>query len=136
MTFRTKSGEGRQLLTNSEVITYEGEPAVLSVSVDITERKQLEAQQEARRQEAEILTRTKDEFLATLSHELRNRLGAITNALCVLDRLATGDNLRNVVGIINRQTARSWPIACASSRSSTTSSTTRSSTPPLAGRCA
>ena len=106
VTFRTKSGEERQLLTNSEVITYEGEPAVLSVSVDITERKQLEAQQEARRQEAEILTRTKDEFLATLSHELRNPLGAITNALGVLDRLATGDNLRNVVGIINRQTAR------------------------------
>ena len=106
VTFRTKSGEERQLLTNSEVITYDGEPAVLSVSVDITERKQLEAQQEARRQEAEILTRTKDEFLATLSHELRNPLGAITNALGVLDRLATGDNLRNVVGIINRQTAR------------------------------
>jgi PAS domain S-box-containing protein len=106
VTFRTKSGEERQLLTNSEVITYDGEPAVLSVSVDITERKQLEAQQEARRQEAEILTRTKDEFLATLSHELRNPLGAITSALGVLDRLATGDNLRNVVGIINRQTAR------------------------------
>ena len=106
VTFRTKSGEERQLLTNSEVITYEGEPAVLSVSVDITERKQLEAQQEARREEAEILTRTKDEFLATLSHELRNPLGAITNALGVLDRLATGDNLRNVIGIINRQTAR------------------------------
>jgi signal transduction histidine kinase len=83
VTFRTKSGEERQLLTNSEVITYEGEPAVLSVSVDITERKQLEAQQEARRQEAEILTRTKDEFLATLSHELRNPLGAIpTRSAC------------------------------------------------------
>ena len=104
--FRTKSGDERQLLTNSEVITYEGEPAVLSVSVDITERKQLEAQQEARRHEAEILTRTKDEFLATLSHELRNPLGAITSALGVLDRLAAGHELRNVVGIINRQTAR------------------------------
>ena len=65
VTFRTKSGDERQLLTNSEVITYEGEPAVLSVSVDITERKQLEAQQDARRQEAELLARTKDEFLAT-----------------------------------------------------------------------
>src|SRR5262245_7749434 len=106
VSFRTKSGEERQLLTNSEVITYEGEPAVLSVSVDITERKQLEAQCEARRQEAEILTRTKDEFLATLSHELRNPLGAITSALGLLDRLASGNDLRNVVGIINRQTAR------------------------------
>ena len=90
--FRTKTGEERQLLTSSDVITYEGEPAVLSVSVDITERK--------------LLERTKDEFLAILSHELRNPLGAITNALGVVDRLATSGDLRNVVGIIGRQTAR------------------------------
>ncbi|MGH7340803.1 MAG: PAS domain-containing protein, partial [Candidatus Rokuibacteriota bacterium] len=64
VTFRTKTGEERQLLTNSEVITHAGEPAVLSVSVDITERKQLEAQREARREEAETLTRSKDELLA------------------------------------------------------------------------
>ena len=106
VTFRTKAGDTRQLLTNSEVITYEGEPAVLSVSVDITERKQLEAQREARREEAENLTRTKDEFLAILSHELRNPLGAITNALGVMDRLVTAPGLRNVVGIIGRQTVR------------------------------
>ena len=104
--FRTKTGEERQLLTNSEVITYEGEPALLSVSVDITERKHLEAQREARREEAETLTRTKDEFLAVLSHELRNPLGALTNALGVLDRIATSDALRSVVGIIGRQTTR------------------------------
>jgi PAS domain S-box-containing protein len=96
VTFRTKAGEERQLLTNSEVITYEGEPAVLSVSVDITERKQLETQREARR----------DEFLAILSHELRNPLGAITNALGVMERLATSQDLLNAAGIIGRQTTR------------------------------
>ncbi len=96
VTFRTKTGEERQLLTNSEVITYEGEPAVLSVSVDITERKQLETQREARR----------EEFLAILSHELRNPLGAITNALGVMDRLATSQELRKAAGIIGRQATR------------------------------
>jgi len=96
VTFRTKAGEERQLLTNSEVITYEGEPAVLSVSVDITERKQLETQREARR----------EEFLAILSHELRNPLGAITNALGVMDRLATSQDLRKAAGIIGRQATR------------------------------
>jgi signal transduction histidine kinase/CheY-like chemotaxis protein len=96
VTFRTKAGEERQLLTSAEVITYAGEPAVLSVSVDITERKLLEAQREAR----------KDELLALLSHELRNPLGAITTALGVMDRLVTSPDLRNVVGIVSRQTAR------------------------------
>ncbi len=36
--FRTRAGEERRLLVNSEVITFGGEPAVLSVSLDITER--------------------------------------------------------------------------------------------------
>ena len=50
-------------------------------------------------------SRAKDEFLATLSHELRNPLGAIANAVAALDRRATGDEsggrLRQ---IIHRQT--------------------------------
>ena len=99
VTFRTKTGEERHLLTNWEVITYEGEPAVLNVSVDITERKQSEAQREARREEA-------NEFLAVLSHELRNPLGAITNALGVMDGLVTRPELQSVLGIIGRQTTR------------------------------
>jgi PAS domain S-box-containing protein len=47
VTFRTKGGELRQLLVNSEVVTYGGEPAVLSVSLDITDRTQAEARQRA-----------------------------------------------------------------------------------------
>jgi len=103
--FRTKGGEVRHLLTNSEVIDHAGEPAVLSVSLDITERRQLEAQQEARRAEAETLARAKDEFLAMLGHELRNPLGAITSALGVLDRLSVPGDVRRVTAIIARQTA-------------------------------
>jgi PAS domain S-box-containing protein len=105
VTFRTKSGESRNLLVNSERIIYGGELAVLNVSLDITERKQLEAQADARREEAETLARAKDEFLAMLGHELRNPLGAITNALVVLNGLVTGDRAGRAIDIINRQTA-------------------------------
>jgi two-component system CheB/CheR fusion protein len=104
VTFRTKTGERRQLLVNSEVITFAGTPAVLSVSVDITERTAVEAQSRARGDEAEAANRAKDEFLAMLGHELRNPLGTITNAVSVLERLTTDESMRHLTAIIGRQT--------------------------------
>jgi PAS domain S-box-containing protein len=97
VTFRTRAGEERQLLVNSEVITFEDEPAVLSVSLDITERKQYEESLRA-------ANRAKDEFLAMLGHELRNPLGTLTNAVAVLERLSGDETMRHVVAIIGRQT--------------------------------
>ena len=56
------------------------------------------------RQAAEA-NRSKDEFLATLSHELRNPLGAITNAVAALDRRAVGEEAAvRLRQIIRRQT--------------------------------
>ena len=79
VTFRTKSGELRQLLVNSEVVTYSGEPAVLSVSLDITDRKQAEARQ----REAERSSR----FLAEASRVLTSSLD-YASTLKTLARLA------------------------------------------------
>ena len=89
--FRTKDGE-RRLLVNSEVIMYAGEPAVLTVSLDITERAQA--------------AQAKDEFLAMLSHELRNPLSTITTTLGVLDRRVGADDLQPLIAIIARQTGQ------------------------------
>jgi PAS domain S-box-containing protein len=70
------------------------------------ERAILLAREQAARQEAEAANRTKDEFLAMLGHEVRNPLGAISNAVHVLERLGQpGDVTAAARGIITRQTA-------------------------------
>ena len=49
--------------------------------------------------------RAKDEFIATLSHELRNPLGAITNAAAALDRVGAQNEVAvRLRGIVQRQT--------------------------------
>jgi two-component system, chemotaxis family, CheB/CheR fusion protein len=62
------------------------------VARDISDRKRLEhereellARERVARAEAEAASQTKDEFLAMLAHELRNPVGAIVNALAVVD---------------------------------------------------
>jgi PAS domain S-box-containing protein len=110
VTFQRRDGEQRRLLVNSQVIPFGGEPAVLSVSVDITERIALEAENRARREEAEQLAaslreadRAKNDFLAMLGHELRNPLGSITTATAVLEATPLDDRQRGVLAIIRRQ---------------------------------
>lgn len=57
------------------------------------------------RAEAEAANRLKDEFLAMLGHELRNPLGAISNAVHILDRVedARGPSALQAREIIARQ---------------------------------
>jgi PAS domain S-box-containing protein len=68
-----------------------------AVVTETTERKR----QEQRLRDAD---RRKDEFLAMLAHELRNPLGAISNATAVLGRFQTPDpQLASVRGMLERQ---------------------------------
>jgi len=55
------------------------------------ENSRLYQEAQAARTEAETANRLKDEFLAMLGHELRNPLGAISNAVHILDRV---ENMR------------------------------------------
>jgi PAS domain S-box-containing protein len=81
-----------------------GEPEGISgVCMDITERREDETERERLlerehqlRQSAEEANRIKDEFLATLSHELRNPLNAILGFSEVLLRTAESEPLRSL----------------------------------------
>jgi PAS domain S-box-containing protein len=57
---------------------------MFGVAIDITARKQMEMELEARVSALHASEQRKDEFLAMLSHELRNPLGPILNAVHLL----------------------------------------------------
>ena len=84
----------------------DGKPLrLLGINIDITERKRDE--EELRRLAAELseADRRKDEFLATLAHELRNPLAPIRTGLQVLQRSrADGADTDQVRGMMARQT--------------------------------
>jgi signal transduction histidine kinase/integral membrane sensor domain MASE1/CheY-like chemotaxis protein len=61
--------------------------AVANRAAAAIDNARLYREAEAARTEAETANRLKDEFLAMLGHELRNPLGAISNAVHILDRV-------------------------------------------------
>jgi signal transduction histidine kinase len=83
-------------------------PAVRRALREAAERAERRRLEEALRRRAEELAeadRRKDEFLATLAHELRNPLGPIRNALQLLRLHGTGDPvLEKARAIAERQT--------------------------------
>jgi PAS domain S-box-containing protein len=91
--------DGRTFLRDFVPLAVEGEPrGRLWLHFDITERKRNE---EALREE----DHRKAEFLAVLSHELRNPLAPIRNSLHLLERSAPGSKqATHAVEVIRRQT--------------------------------
>ena len=95
-----------------------GEPArLVGINVDITERRRAD---EALRDANARLTeadRRRTEFLAMLSHELRNPLAPIRNSLYILQRAAPGgEQARRALDTIDRQVAAPDPADRGSAR--------------------
>ncbi|PQO43668.1 chemotaxis protein CheB [Blastopirellula marina] len=87
------------LLTLSVLMDEEGQPmAIASSAKDITDRVIAE-------KAAQTAANNRDQFLAMLSHELRNPLGATLTATYVLDLEPNlSPNVREVCDVIQRQT--------------------------------
>jgi PAS domain S-box-containing protein len=93
-TLRVLRGNGREAEVEWRIVAESSDGTRIAIATDITERHRAESEREsllagerAARQEAERLNRVKDEFLATLSHELRNPLSAILGWVSVLQRM-------------------------------------------------
>ncbi|MRG97293.1 sensor histidine kinase [Polyangium spumosum] len=73
------------------------------LSLDVTDRRNIEESERAAREEAERASRLKDEFVATLSHELRTPLTAVLGWAQVLRRARPdGDKLDRGLEVIER----------------------------------
>jgi two-component system CheB/CheR fusion protein len=80
------------------------QPVVMLAFEDITEQKAREERLASTEQALRDLDRRKDDFLAVLSHELRNPLAPIRNGLYILERAAPGsEQSKKAHAIIDRQ---------------------------------
>jgi two-component system CheB/CheR fusion protein len=102
---RTKSGN--TIAVSSKLLLMHGDDGVdrvLESNRDITERRAAEAKLEQLVEALREADRRKDEFMAMLSHELRNPLSPIRNSLFILERAPLGsEQAQRAKAVITRQ---------------------------------
>ena len=100
---QTTHGVHREVEFVSNIYKEDGHHVIQCNVRDITDRKRLERQLEEQATSIAEANRLKSDFLAVLSHELRNPLSAIRYALPHIDKAPLDQPARAALAVIGRQ---------------------------------
>ena len=94
---RTKSGRIVPYLMSGVVVELDGEQCLVTMSRDITQRKQMEHDLIVAREDALAASKAKSEFLSSMSHEIRTPMNAVLGmADLLLDTKLTTEQRRYI----------------------------------------
>ncbi len=98
-----KNGHTFPLEVFAKSVSWKGEPAILSISSDITQRKQQEKELLEAKEQAEESDRLKSAFLANMSHEIRTPMNGILGFAGLLKEPGlNGDEQQEYIRIIEK----------------------------------
>ncbi|MFP5259125.1 MAG: ATP-binding protein [Acidobacteriota bacterium] len=97
---RAPSGHLHTILLSCIPIEAGGQPCMLSVSVDITDRKTMEEALRLAKDSAEAANRAKSRFLSTMSHEIRTPMNTILGMVDVLRGTPLSERQQEFLGTL------------------------------------
>jgi PAS domain S-box-containing protein len=128
---KTVGASPRQLRVTATVLANADIPLILLAFMDITERAVREERIARSERGLREHDQRKNEFLAALSHELRNPLAPIRNSLFVLTRADPARRRRS--SIVRSRTSRASSMTCSMSHESPAARSSSSASPSTWG---